>query len=368
MWMANAIIFALFHLLFNNKRCSAICSNAYGEQPCVFTPAPPGKTPQCARPGSTYCEHPSNYPVQVIEFLIKKWVYDHSTLLSNEVHTDYTYVRPTYDNKYGYNAFQGYPNSIHDNYYPEPIHIPKPSSYPGNAFQTAGPANTYIPPPFPQLNLTGGFAGYPDRRQPLPSNQQFSFKYPAKVPEQPQQHPVFHGNVQTEQQVPYFNPNDLWNSYINNEGKFLNYTPFPRNRRAAKLKAHKRKLRSVAFLENNGTDWRQRSKRQAEVTGQTLCQTRANYIMPRAAVNVKGNWMFVVNMPQMSDMYTQLVKSETCATQTCNGLCSLPNGYTSRCEQKYVQKRLVALQEGGSQLYTDLFWFPSCCLCTITQN
>lgn len=55
-----------------------------------------------------------------------------------------------------------------------------------------------------------------------------------------------------------------------------------------------------------------RTKRQGDITGQTLCQTRANYIMPRAAVNVKGNWMFVVNMPQMNDMYTQLVKSETC--------------------------------------------------------
>lgn len=65
------------------------------------------------------------------------------------------------------------------------------------------------------------------------------------------------------------------------------------------------------MLVANGTTLH-RHKRQTDITGQTLCQTRANYIMPRAAVNVKGNWMYVVNMPQMSDMYTQLVKSETC--------------------------------------------------------
>lgn len=44
------------------ERIIAICPTVYGEQPCLFTPAPPGKTPACARPGLTYCEHPSNYP------------------------------------------------------------------------------------------------------------------------------------------------------------------------------------------------------------------------------------------------------------------------------------------------------------------
>ncbi|KAJ8966714.1 hypothetical protein NQ314_003367 [Rhamnusium bicolor] len=55
-------------------------------------------------------------------------------------------------------------------------------------------------------------------------------------------------------------------------------------------------------------------------------------------------------------------------SQTCSGICSLPQDYTSRCEQKYVQKRLVALEGGGNQLYTDVFWFPSCCVCTISNS
>lgn len=49
----------------------------------------------------------------------------------------------------------------------------------------------------------------------------------------------------------------------------------------------------------------------------------------------------------------------------CSNICSLPNGYSSRCEQKYVQKRLIALNAEGTNLYTDTFWFPSCCACTI---
>lgn len=55
-------------------------------------------------------------------------------------------------------------------------------------------------------------------------------------------------------------------------------------------------------------------------------------------------------------------------SQACSGLCSIPQGYTSRCEQRYVQKRLVALEGSGNQLYTDVFWFPSCCLCTISNT
>ncbi|KRT80930.1 hypothetical protein AMK59_6125 [Oryctes borbonicus] len=111
-----------------------------------------------------------------------------------------------------------------------------------------------------------------------------------------------------------------------------------------------------------------RVKRQNALSGQTLCETTSSFIMPRAALNNKGNWMYVVNMPELDNRYTQLVKSETCSSTQCNGLCSLPAGYTSRCEQKYVQKRLVALEGGGNQLYTDVFWIPSCCICTITTN
>lgn len=156
----------------------------------------------------------------MIEYLIKKWVYDHSTLLMDELQEEFStyYIRPGADNKYGYNAFQGsYPNSIqHDHYYPEPIHIPKPQ-YPASTYQNPGAGNTYIPPTFSPANVSNGFQGYPDRRQPLPANL-YSYKYPTKGPEQLQQHHVYHGDVNiqpqphgAEQPPPYLNQNDLWN-------------------------------------------------------------------------------------------------------------------------------------------------------------
>nr|BAM18266.1 spatzle 5 [Papilio xuthus] len=70
----------------------------------------------------------------------------------------------------------------------------------------------------------------------------------------------------------------------------------------------------------------------------------------------------------MADNMTQLVRAEICASTECNGLCTIPLGYSSRCEQKYIQKRLVALETSGQTLYTDLFWIPSCCQCTIVNN
>lgn len=57
-----------------------------------------------------------------------------------------------------------------------------------------------------------------------------------------------------------------------------------------------------------------------------------------------------------------------CRSATCSNLCILPNGYRSQCEQKYVQKRLVTLDAVGDNIYTDTFWFPSCCVCTISSN
>lgn len=52
-----------------------------------------------------------------------------------------------------------------------------------------------------------------------------------------------------------------------------------------------------------------RTKRQSPMREQ-LCETKSNYINPQAALNARGNWMYIVNGV---DSATQLVKTETCA-------------------------------------------------------
>jgi len=62
---------------------------------------------------------------------------------------------------------------------------------------------------------------------------------------------------------------------------------------------------------NNQQHSRHRKRRQA--ASNQLCPTRTEFIMPKAAMNNRGNWMFVVNLNEVDDRYTQLVGTETCA-------------------------------------------------------
>lgn len=119
----------------------------------------------------------------------------------------------------------------------------------------------------------------------------------------------------------------------------------------------------VEMLES---DENQRNRRQTTDPDQ-LCPTVANFVMPRAGVNAKGDWMFIVNMPEETQ-YQQLVRSEICISDNCRGLCGVPPGLTTKCSQQFVQKKLIALDPSGDKLVEDVFWFPSCCVCQITQE
>ncbi|CAB3371731.1 Hypothetical predicted protein [Cloeon dipterum] len=243
-----------------------------------FLPAPPGKVPSCAKPGSTSCDAIEHYPVQLIRYLIEKWGYDFNTLLSDESRDEFFTrwsPKPYSPPSYSYGPPTTSYNKVVPVYYPQAVR-----NYTANA---------------------GG--GYPNARRykaPAP---------PASTPYYPSSY--FSSLLPNNQYVPSDN---WWNRYS----------------------------RSVASKQQQ----QKRSKRQAPApNGATqLCPTTSSYIMPRAALNNRGNWMYVVNINEVDDRYTQLVKSETCASNQCNGLCTIPNGYTSSCQQQYVQKRLVALE------------------------
>lgn len=263
-----------------------------------FLPAPPGKVPPCAKPGSTYCEKIEHYPTQLIRYLVERWGYDYGTLLSDESRDDFNYRTPVM-----------YGPAPHPGYTYGPPKVPTLSYYPGVQFVGNG---------------SGG--GYPDRRYKLPPQFLSADPYLYTTLLQP---------------ATQYNPDDWWERYTrsNAEG---------------------------SFGSNHQQQSRHRKRRQA--ASNQLCPTRTEFIMPKAAMNNRGNWMFVVNLNEVDDRYTQLVGTETCAASQCSGLCSIPGSYSSRCQQQYVQKRLVALEGGGDRLYTDVFWFPHCCICQITQN
>ena len=93
------------------------------------------------------------------------------------------------------------------------------------------------------------------------------------------------------------------------------------------------------------------------------------FTVPQAAMNNDGNWMYVVNMDDTR--YAQQVRTEVCAggdRGPCNGLCQVPPGYSATCRQKYVQKRLIALDGSGGSLRGEVFWFPHCCVCEVVPT
>lgn len=67
-----------------------------------------------------------------------------------------------------------------------------------------------------------------------------------------------------------------------------------------------------ASLSNNTLLSLDRHKRQSDITGEELCRARYHFFMPKAAQNNKGNWMYIVNMPEQDKEMTQLVRSEIC--------------------------------------------------------
>ncbi|XP_031841491.1 spatzle 5 Toll-1 receptor isoform X3 [Nomia melanderi] len=269
-------------------------------QPCIeygcpgrpqfetFVPAPPGHTPNCAKPGQTFCENVDHYPRQLIKFLVDKCSFDFISALRDESKDEFNVhwsrklcSRPIPDYTEGYNYAQRGQPQLHS--HPLPF---LPSQYP--------------------------LRGQPSLIYGAPSNdtQQNGYTRDSK----------------TAPRTAYENP-------------LLRYSKLSKERQ-------KRQSNNPETIH--------------------LCPTVAKYISPRAALNNQGNWMYVVNLPD--DKYSQVVRSETCMETVCNGICSLPTGYTSKCEQLYVQKRLVALKGNGNELYNDLFWFPHGCSCQIMLN
>ncbi|XP_074029040.1 uncharacterized protein isoform X2 [Leptinotarsa decemlineata] len=51
----------------------------------------------------------------------------------------------------------------------------------------------------------------------------------------------------------------------------------------------------------------------------------------------------------------------------CDILVDLPAGYTTSCKQKYIYRRLLALDGSGS-VYPDSFQIPTACCCSYTRN
>ncbi|KAH8379546.1 hypothetical protein KR009_005557 [Drosophila setifemur] len=382
----------------------------YGAPPCQFLPAPPGQTPTCARPGKTYCEHADNYPAYLIKSLVRKWGYEASTLLVDETWEDFAAVA-WHDTPVFYDPKSIFPprdpngQDFNGYSYQTPFGgTPQRVAGGGNSLFASSPsteAPTYLlytssggghrsgqhfnrqggsAAPGGQLyfNQAGKSTPYNatlwlkrlvrdlSRKTQRPIVELGEKKQEAEAEQQEVKHKVEEEEQQKEeeQKEKELKREKQKEGQQKEEEQKKEGEEHPQSKRDVSLNMDLLDIVGVDSPKANPLKKRSRTKRQSPGRS-TLCQTTSQFITPQAALNSRGNWMFVVNEQNTA---RQMVKAELCASNTCSNLCELPNGYNSRCEQKFVQKRLIALQGNGQNLYTDTFWFPSCCVCTIAAN
>merc|ERR1712236_29459 len=103
-----------------------------------------------------------------------------------------------------------------------------------------------------------------------------------------------------------------------------------------------------------------------DLSYQNVCPVTTNYIKPRAAMNMDGQFMFIVNEPSGSQEYFQVVRVSICANdgQEC-GEGKIGITGATKCSQQFSEKKLLALSASGQELVIDTFSFPSCCTCMV---
>ncbi|XP_069691564.1 protein spaetzle-like [Periplaneta americana] len=96
-----------------------------------------------------------------------------------------------------------------------------------------------------------------------------------------------------------------------------------------------------------------------------LCPFRESIVHPKMGKNKDQKWEYIVNIGRD---YSQGIKVEICGHfSKCSYTDSFPHGYNPMCVQKYVFKRLLAVNDKG-QTVIDEFRIPACCTCIINTK
>ncbi|XP_069691560.1 protein spaetzle 5-like [Periplaneta americana] len=94
-----------------------------------------------------------------------------------------------------------------------------------------------------------------------------------------------------------------------------------------------------------------------------LCPSRSEVVYPKVGTNKSGEKKFVVNLGNET---IQGVRIELCVrNDKCTFSELFPSGYSTKCIQKYIYKKLLALGEEDKTVVEE-FRLPSCCSCFVT--
>ncbi|GFY59494.1 transposable element Tc1 transposase, partial [Trichonephila inaurata madagascariensis] len=81
-------------------------------------------------------------------------------------------------------------------------------------------------------------------------------------------------------------------------------------------------------------------------------------------------WKYIVNVQNKDVRFRQIIRVDVCESpgQPCTREISLPFGYVSQCKQKFIKKKLLALDADGQGTSVENFFIPSCCVCHVTRT
>ncbi|XP_034943885.1 uncharacterized protein [Chelonus insularis] len=98
---------------------------------------------------------------------------------------------------------------------------------------------------------------------------------------------------------------------------------------------------------------------------QPLCHSMRQYLRPKSARTELDELLFVVN----NENFVQIIEVEICNNhqKTCDFSENFPAGYTSVCEQKYVNRKLLAI-DSSKKLSPKIFKIPAGCCCGVKFN
>ena len=111
-------------------------------------------------------------------------------------------------------------------------------------------------------------------------------------------------------------------------------------------------------------------RRQREEEEHPACPARIRYVPPQAALNDNSEWKYIVNVQNKDARFRQIIRVDVCESpgQSCSREISLPFGFVSRCKQKFIKKKLLALDADGQGTSAENFFIPSCCVCHVTRT
>ncbi|XP_074603199.1 uncharacterized protein LOC141856698 [Brevipalpus obovatus] len=111
-------------------------------------------------------------------------------------------------------------------------------------------------------------------------------------------------------------------------------------------------------------------KKRQIIEKEEICETQSMFITPKAALNDQSEWKFIVNLGDKDSRFRQVIKVNICSQVdgACSAVISLPFGFSSRCRQKFIKKKLLALDPSGQSTSNENFFVPSCCVCEIIKQ